>query len=277
MNSGSRTFYDVLGVSPDTPVVVLKAAFRALAKEYHPDSSTEAGADPDRFIELQDAYAVLSDPVARSAYDTALREAMEAERLASEAPVQQPGSLTVQLPFAQDGGPLHAVHARLLLCSEELAAAFREAAGSGRSEEELLSFAEHMENQFLTEYFGDDRDVRALARLLLLRCRKAAVVELNELVTGSAAFPAAERRRALGDFAERQFVGEVLLLPWLRDRFAAPRAKPPVKTAGIAPPARRVKLSAPEHRPHAMRSAVRVFCWSCAMYFGLAFVSTMTN
>ena len=69
MNSGSRTFYDVLGVSPETPVVVLKAAFRALAKEYHPDSSAEAAADPDRFIELQDAYVQIYQRVNPSVVD----------------------------------------------------------------------------------------------------------------------------------------------------------------------------------------------------------------
>lgn len=278
MNDATRTYYDVLGVSQESPLVVIKAAFRALAKEYHPDSGSEAASDPERFIELQDAYATLSDDAARNAYDAALREALAAgQGEAAPQPAAHPSETALQVPVVPESGALTAVHARLMLYSEELAAGFREAVQAGRSEEELLAFAEHIEEQFLKEYFGEEQDVRVLAKLLLLRCRKAAVLELNELLGACAGLPAAARRRALADFLERHFRGETLLLPWLRERFAPPRAVQPMPVAAVARPARRESLRAPAARPHTLRSVVKVFCWSCAMYFGIIFVSAVAG
>lgn len=277
MTVASRTYYDVLGVSPETPAVVVKAAFRALAKEYHPDSSAEAAADPDRFIELQDAYAVLSDPAARSAYDTALQEAADAERQGSAEVSPDSGEGAVPVPLAPDGPALQAVHARFMLYSEELAAGFREAVRAGRSEDELLAFAERIEEQFLKEYFGDDQDIRALAKLLLLRCRKDAVLELNALVGTSVGFPPAARRRSLAEFIERHFAGEGLLLPWLREKFAG---SPPPPAALAAEPERRQERLATSRkptRPQTVRSMVKVLCWSCAVYFGVLVVSALTH
>lgn len=276
MNAATRTYYDVLGVSPETPAVVLKAAFRALAKEYHPDSSAEAAADPDRFIELQDAYAVLSDPAARSAYDNALRQALEAGEPGDA--VEDHVDSQVSVPTSQESPALQSVHARFMLYSEELAGGFREAVRSGRSEEELLTFADRMEDQFLREYFGEDHDVRALAKVLLLRCRKDAVLELNELVGASAGFPAAARRRSVADFVERHFADEGLLSPWLREKFVTVRTAPEGRVMETPRPheSRHAK-ALPARQTHRMRNIVKVFCWSCAVYFGMAFVSVAIN
>ena len=58
--SEKRDYYDVLGVEKSASASDLKNAFRRLARKYHPDRSTEEDAE-DRFKEIQEAYAVLSD------------------------------------------------------------------------------------------------------------------------------------------------------------------------------------------------------------------------
>jgi molecular chaperone DnaJ len=63
-----RDFYEVLGVPRNASPDDVKKAFRKLAKQYHPDQNREAGAE-DRFKEINDAYAVLSDPEKRARYD----------------------------------------------------------------------------------------------------------------------------------------------------------------------------------------------------------------
>lgn len=60
-------YYGILGIHQDAEGQVIAAAYRALAKKYHPDvggASTSA-----RFLEIQEAYEVLSDPRRRDAYD----------------------------------------------------------------------------------------------------------------------------------------------------------------------------------------------------------------
>lgn len=63
-----RDYYDILGVPRGASDEDLKRAFRRLAQQWHPDVSTEAGAD-ERFKEINEAYQVLSDPQRRQAYD----------------------------------------------------------------------------------------------------------------------------------------------------------------------------------------------------------------
>jgi len=64
-----RCYYDVLGVPRGARDSEIKAAFRRLAKECHPD---RCNGDPDaekRFKEVNEAYEVLKDPQRRAAYD----------------------------------------------------------------------------------------------------------------------------------------------------------------------------------------------------------------
>ena len=63
--SEKRDYYDVLGVEKSASAGDLKNAFRRLARKYHPDRSTEEDAE-DRFKEIQEAYAVLSDEQKRA-------------------------------------------------------------------------------------------------------------------------------------------------------------------------------------------------------------------
>ncbi|HEX2110270.1 MAG TPA: DnaJ domain-containing protein [Gaiellaceae bacterium] len=68
MAERQRHLYDVLGVEPEADAVAIRRAFRARARELHPDVSTDADAAA-RFAEVSRAYAVLSRPTARLLYD----------------------------------------------------------------------------------------------------------------------------------------------------------------------------------------------------------------
>lgn len=68
MATTERDYYQVLGVPRTADEAEIKRAFRALARELHPDVSDAADAE-QRFKEVVEAYEVLSDPERRATYD----------------------------------------------------------------------------------------------------------------------------------------------------------------------------------------------------------------
>jgi curved DNA-binding protein CbpA len=62
-----RDYYEVLQVHPRAESDVIRAAYRVLARKYHPDH----GGDRARMIAINDAWDILGDPARRAAYDAA--------------------------------------------------------------------------------------------------------------------------------------------------------------------------------------------------------------
>jgi curved DNA-binding protein CbpA len=103
----ARTLYDVLMISPRADRQFMTVAYRHLAKRYHPDvdASPEAAA---RMVELNEAYAVLSDPSRRSAYDESVGLAPARPTLESaawSAGRDSPGPSSAPSPYGEAGPP----------------------------------------------------------------------------------------------------------------------------------------------------------------------------
>ena len=64
-----RDYYEILGVERTCDAGALKASFRKLAMEHHPDRNAGCGEAEGRFKEITEAHSVLSDPAQRAEYD----------------------------------------------------------------------------------------------------------------------------------------------------------------------------------------------------------------
>src|SRR5919107_4092333 len=67
--SSKKDYYDVLGIQRSAGKEEIKNSYRKLALQYHPDRNKSPGAE-EKFKEISEAYAVLSDDEKRKRYDT---------------------------------------------------------------------------------------------------------------------------------------------------------------------------------------------------------------
>lgn len=81
----SRNYYEILGVPRNATFAQIKRRYKQLVRKYHPDVATTDKATAHRlFIQIREAYEVLSDPSRRRAYDATL------ERQAAPTGSQRP-------------------------------------------------------------------------------------------------------------------------------------------------------------------------------------------
>jgi molecular chaperone DnaJ len=65
-----KNYYIILGISTESSQAEIKSAYRRLAKEFHPDRYGQSSP----FLNIQEAYSVLSDPIQRRGYDNTLQK-----------------------------------------------------------------------------------------------------------------------------------------------------------------------------------------------------------
>ncbi|TAG79775.1 MAG: hypothetical protein EAZ24_04225 [Burkholderiales bacterium] len=181
-------YYSILGVSPEAEDIVVSAAYRALAQRYHPDKNT--GRDTQAKMKaINEAYAVLSDPVRRAEYDKSYQSASnksfetQDDDDQSSAFVDAMKELDERWEVAKSIYPdIELFRARLNKFSTSLSFAFVTtllvAKAFGRRRELSLQ----LEGQFLTKYFGSNEQIVDYARGLILSGRRDAAKALNRLV-----------------------------------------------------------------------------------------------
>lgn len=79
MSAQAATYYDLLGVSCRARPDSVRAAYRKLAQQYHPDKMPGKAGAEHVMAALNEAYAVLSDPQQRARYDEHIELARQSQ------------------------------------------------------------------------------------------------------------------------------------------------------------------------------------------------------
>src|SRR5713226_5764743 len=67
--TAKQDYYELLGVPRKAPLKEIRAAYRKLARKYHPDLNPGDKTAEEKFKQIQEAYEVLSDTKKRQMYD----------------------------------------------------------------------------------------------------------------------------------------------------------------------------------------------------------------
>jgi molecular chaperone DnaJ len=100
-----KDFYATLGVPQDADAAAVKKAYRKLARDLHPDHNVGDARAEDRFKEIGEAYAVLSDPEQRREYDAIRAMSHGGARFTAGGPGGGAGFEDIFSAFGGAGGP----------------------------------------------------------------------------------------------------------------------------------------------------------------------------
>ncbi len=174
--------YATLYVLPSADHEVIKAAYRALAKRYHPDSyAGDKVFATQRMQDISAAFEVLGDPEKREAYDRERKKGSAGEEFTDngeeDTKFNEDWDLACKyFPEAQKSFDY------LQKLSRSLAFSFASYLLDTKNFNQCSSIARKFQRDFLAAYFGSDPNVQAFARRLILCGEMLAAKDVNKAV-----------------------------------------------------------------------------------------------
>ena len=183
----NKDYYAILGVHPTAEIAVIEAAYKALAKRYHPDVSQDNPEEAHRRMqEINEAYEVLSNTTKRKEYDdlkgSGTQEAGDFFRGEEDVePEYDP--LDEDWKVALEYYPeLEEYLTQLRRISWKLGYGFKAYIVDTKNYENGAKIYNQMYEEFVERYFGTNESIIEFANTLIETNNKQALKELNKVV-----------------------------------------------------------------------------------------------
>ena len=174
----NRDYYQTLSIAADAEPIVIKAAYIALIKYYHPDAET---GNEQKAKDINEAYGVLRDPIKRKEYDDT-RTVEDEINSAFYDEHEHAEPLKEEWAIACDFYPdLNRCHERLSAISYELGFQFKLLILDGKQFKTAESLSERLRINYLSRYFGESKELQSFAENLILIKEREALLEINKV------------------------------------------------------------------------------------------------
>jgi curved DNA-binding protein CbpA len=180
--------YEILGVPFGASIEVCKATYKSLSKIYHPDVFVgEKSYAAKRMAELNAAFEFLDNPARKKKWDGAGQKAKQKAQSQEYEPdndseefSKASNALRENWDFACEYYPeLKKLHANLRKLNTQIAFFFMAVIVEEKLYAEAYKLADHLEEQFLISKFGEDPDIKNLAKTAILRNEIKFAQDLN--------------------------------------------------------------------------------------------------
>jgi curved DNA-binding protein CbpA len=180
-----KDYYAILGVLPSAEEIVIKAAYRALSKRYHPDVYKGPNL-VEKMADINEAYETLSSADGKAAYDEARgTKSQDADEYFNDDfgthntvdPLDADWKVAVK--YHPD---LENAFAKLTKYSNKLAYSFKAYMLENKKFNNISEVARGLEAEFLSVYFGKNKQVISFAKELFSYSQINILLELNKAV-----------------------------------------------------------------------------------------------
>ena len=181
-----KDYYSILGVSPTADIIVIRAAYKALVKVFHPDKYTGSAEDAhNKTVQLNEAFEILSNTSTRKKYDDERANNAYKEQATEDSEQQESvkDSLKADWDLACKYKPkLSNIYKNLDKLSAKLSFSFQVLILESKQFDNASAIAKDMEITYLDNYFGPNKTIMEFAKKLLLDGYLAAAKDLNRVV-----------------------------------------------------------------------------------------------
>lgn len=178
-----KDYYAILHVLPTAEIDVIKAAYKALARKYHPDAfQGDKAAANAKMRDINEAYEVLNNTDKRKQYDEKREREKPEEDLGAngdDADTRMERDWEVAVSFCPIAKECHDQLNRL---SRSLAFAFQSYLLDSKQFSECTKIRDTFRAQFLSNYFGGNGTIHKIGEQLILEGELAAAKVLNQAV-----------------------------------------------------------------------------------------------